>query len=277
MRNFVKIDESVAVVTGAGSGIGAALAVAFAAAGARVVAGDVDTSGAERTAQRITARGQTGIAVHADASTEAGIRAMVDLAEANFGSVDIYIANAGIGGPSGLGSSERDWDQVLELNLRAHVRAARVLMPGWIERGRGHFVSTASAAGLLTQIGGAAYAVTKHAAVGFAEWLAITYGDDGIGVSCLCPMGVNTPLLQTARQSLDATERLTFASIIQAAEIIEPDEVAHMAVDAVRTGRFLVLPHPLALEHYRAKGTDYEQWIASMRQYQRSLSATNRS
>jgi NAD(P)-dependent dehydrogenase (short-subunit alcohol dehydrogenase family) len=273
----VEINESVAVVTGAGSGIGEALAVAFAAAGASVVAGDVDTSGAERTTRRITALGHTGVGVGADASTEAGIRAMVNLAEASFGSVDIYMANAGVGGPSGLGSSERDWDQALDLNLRAHVCAARVLVPGWIERGRGHFVSTASAAGLLTQIGGAAYAVTKHAAVGFAEWLAITYGDDGIGVSCLCPMGVNTPLLQTARESPDATERLTFASITQAAEIIEPEAVAQMAVDAVRTGRFLVLPHPVALEHYRAKGADYEQWIAGMRQYQRSLSATNRS
>ncbi|MEJ8668103.1 SDR family oxidoreductase [Streptomyces sp. MS1.AVA.1] len=120
---------------------------------------------------------------------------MVDLAESTFGPVDLYFANAGIAGAPGLDASEQDWDHSIDVNLRAHIRAARLLVPGWLERGEGYFVSTASAAGLLTQIGSATYAVTKHAAVAFAEWLSVTYGDRGVRVSCLCPMGVNTKLL----------------------------------------------------------------------------------
>lgn len=138
--------------------------------------------------------------------------------------------------------SDRDWDRVLEVNVRAHVRAAAFLVPRWVERGSGYFVSTASAAGLLTQFGAAAYAVSKHAVVGFAEWLAITYGDDGIGVSCVCPMGVNTALLRGAARSEDATEQMIFAAITRAADVVEPELVADLTVQAVREGRFLVSP-----------------------------------
>jgi NAD(P)-dependent dehydrogenase (short-subunit alcohol dehydrogenase family) len=267
----MRIEGSVAVVTGAGSGIGAALAQSFAAAGARVVVGDIDAAGADATAAQITKRGFTAVAIQADASVRSDIRAMIWLAETRFGPVDIYVANAGIAGPPGLGMSERDWDRVLDVNVRAHVRAAALLVPCWVERGRGYFVSTASAAGLLTQIGAAAYAVSKHAVVGFAEWLAIAYGDDGIGVSCVCPMGVNTALLRTAAGSSNATEQLTFTAITRAAEVIEPELVADLTVDAVREGRFLVLPHREALDLYRQKGEDYERWISDMRHYQQSL------
>lgn len=267
----MEIEESVAIVTGAGSGIGEALAESFAAAGARVVVGDIDAAGADRTADRIAQRGHTAVAVRADASIATDIGIMIDLATTRFGPVDIYVANAGVAGPPGLGMSEEDWDRVLDVNVRAHVRAAALVVPGWIERGRGHFVSTASAAGLLTQIGAAAYAVSKHAVVGFAEWLAVTYGDDGVGVSCLCPMGVNTALLRTARESSDAAEQLTLSAITRAAEVIEPQLVADLAVDAVREGKFLVLPHPQVLDLYREKGADYDGWISGMRRYQRSL------
>jgi NAD(P)-dependent dehydrogenase (short-subunit alcohol dehydrogenase family) len=267
----VLIEGSVAIVTGAGSGIGAALAHAFAAAGSRVVVGDIDVAGAHATAEQITGLGLTAVAIQADASVRSDIRAMIGLAATRFGPVDIYVANAGIGGPPGLGMSDQDWDRVLEVNLRAHVRAAALLMPYWVERGSGYWVSTASAAGLLTQFGAAAYAVSKHAVVGFAEWLAITYGDDGIGVSCVCPMGVNTALLRTAARSSDATERLTFTAITQAAEVVEPELVAELTVQAVREAKFLVLPHREALDLYRQKGEDYERWISDMRRYQQSL------
>jgi len=267
----MEIQDSVAIITGAGSGIGEALAQSFAAAGARVVVGDIDAAAADGTARRITERGQHAVAVCADAGVDTDIRTMIDVAATRFGPVDIYVANAGVSGPPGLGMSEHDWDLVLDVNVRAHVRAAKLVLPAWIQRGHGHFVSTASAAGLLTQIGAAAYAVSKHAVVGFAEWLAITYGDDGIGVSCVCPLGVNTALLRSAFESPDATQRLAASAISRAAEVIEPELVADMAVDAVRNGTFLVLPHPQVVDLYRQKGADYDRWISGMRHFQRSL------
>src|SRR5581483_8166039 len=200
-KDVVEIQSKVAVVTGAGSGIGRALATALASAGTHVVVGDIDGGAAEQTVGVISERGHRAVALAGDASTDADIAALIELAAAEFGPVDIYVANAGIGGPPGLVIPEREWDRALDVNLRAHIRAARQLVPAWVDRGGGYFVSVASAAGLLTQLGAAAYAVTKHAAVGFAEWLAITYGDVGIGVSCLCPMGVDTPLLTELRES----------------------------------------------------------------------------
>jgi NAD(P)-dependent dehydrogenase (short-subunit alcohol dehydrogenase family) len=257
----------VAVVTGGGSGIGRALGRALAAAGARVVIGDVDEAGVGQTAELIA---DSAVAVRADASVTADIEALLSTAESEFGPVDIYVANAGIMGTSGLGTDD-DWDRILNVNLRAHIRAATVLLPHWQATGGGYFVSVASAAGLLTQLGAAGYAVTKHAAVGFAEWLAITYGDDGIGVSCVCPLGVDTPLLQAVTASEDPVGRLSGQSVVQSGKVISADQVADATIDAVRTGRFLVLPHPEVLEMYRHKGSDYDRWIAGMRRYQRTL------
>ncbi|MBU8810040.1 SDR family NAD(P)-dependent oxidoreductase [Mycolicibacterium goodii] len=261
------IDGTTAVVTGGGSGIGAALAEAFAAAGARVVVADLDESGAAGTAGRIRAAGGDAVAVRADASATTDIEA---LTRTELGPVDIYVANAGIIGVSGLGT-DADWDRILAVNLRAHVRAADILVPQWVSRGRGYFVSVASAAGLLSQIGAAGYAVTKHAAVGFAEWLAITHGDDGIGVSCVCPLGVDTPLLHAVRNSSESDALVGAESIVRSGDVITPEDVATVTVDAVRAGRFLVLPHPHVLDLYRRKGSDYDRWIAGMRRYQRSL------
>jgi NAD(P)-dependent dehydrogenase (short-subunit alcohol dehydrogenase family) len=261
------IHGKVAVVTGGGSGIGRALASALAAAGARVVIGDVDEAGAGQTAELI---GDSAVAVRADASVTADIEALLATAESEFGPVDIYVANAGIMGTSGLGADD-DWDHILNVNLRAHIRAAILLVPQWQARGGGYFVAVASAAGLLTQLGAAGYAVTKHAAVGFAEWLAITHGDDGIGVSCVCPLGVDTPLLQAVTASDDPVGRLSGESVVRSGKVISADQVADATIDAVRAGRFLVLPHPEVLEMYRHKGSDYDRWIAGMRRYQRTL------
>jgi NAD(P)-dependent dehydrogenase (short-subunit alcohol dehydrogenase family) len=185
--------------------------------------------------------------------------------------LDIFVANAGIGGPPGLVIPEREWDRVLDVNLRAHIRAATQLVPVWVDRGGGYFVSVASAAGLLTQLGAAAYAVTKHAALGFAEWLAITYGDVGIGVSCLCPMGVDTALLTELRESPEPDGRLAAGAVIGAGEILDPDQVAALTLNAVRENRFLVLPHTQVLDMYRQKGADYDGWIAGMRRYRKRL------
>ena len=267
----MQVEGSTCIVTGGGSGIGRALAKEFAAAGARVVVGDISAKAAGETADRICARGHVAVAGHADASSTIGIRTLIDLAHTEFGAVDIYVANAGVLGPPGLGIGEGDWDTAIAVNLSAHVRAAALLVPGWIRGGRGYFVSIASAAGLLTHIGGAAYAATKHAAVGFAEWLAITYGDDGIGVSCVCPMGVDTQLLSSTRQSSDATEQLAARAIMNAAELIPPERVARTTLDACRRGEFLVLPHPEVREKYQKKCHDHDRWIDGMRRYQASL------
>ena len=182
------------------------------------------------------------------------------------------MANAGVIGKPGLGT-ESDWDVILDVNLRAHIRAARLLVPHWQALGSGHFVSVASAAGLLTQLGAAGYAVSKHAAVGFAEWLAITYGDDGIGVSCVCPLGVETPLLQTIRGMDDPEVKLGASSIVQSASVISAADVASVTVAAIEENRFMVLPHAELLEMYRHKGGDYDRWVSGMRRYQRTLRA----
>lgn len=261
-----------AIVTGGASGIGAAIATELASHGVSVVVGDLDESGAHATASAIRDSGGAAAALRADASDVADIEGLITLAAREFTPVDIYVANAGITGKPGLGT-DSDWDVILDVNLRAHIRAARLVVPHWQSRGSGHFVSVASAAGLLTQLGAAGYAVTKHAVVGFAEWLAITYGDDGIGVSCVCPLGVDTPLLQAIRSTDDPDSRLGASSIEQSGSVISAADVAAVTVEAIRTDRFLVLPHPELLEMYRNKGGDYDRWISGMRRYQRTLRA----
>lgn len=262
----MNVDGSVAVVTGAGSGIGRAIAVALASAGASVVAGDID---AESVAETAALTG--GVAVVADAAGAEGIAALLDAARRTFGPVDIYVANAGIAGQPGLGDDEEAWDRILDVNLRAHIRAAKAVVPEWVARGSGHFVAVASAAGLLTQLGAAPYSVTKHAAVGFAEWLAITYGDKGIGVSCVCPMGVDTPLLRGMSNSPDPAIRTAGAAVTGAGAVIGPDAVADLVIGSIVEGTFLVLPHPEVLTMYRQKGADLDRWIAGMRRYHNTL------
>lgn len=268
------INGSVAIVTGAGSGIGQALAWGLADAGASVIAADIDQDAATHTA---SAREGRIVGQRADASSIADIENLIALAEKEFGPVDLYAANAGIGGGLGLDIGEAAWDLTIDVNLRAHIRAATLLTPQWVERGRGYFLSVASAAGLLTQIGSPAYSVTKHAAVGFAEWLSITYGDKGIGVSCLCPMGVKTALLDGLTESDDPATRVAGSSITTAGEVLQPAAVAAITLDAIRDERFLVLPHPQVLDMYRQKGADYDRWILGMRRYQGALEELSKS
>lgn len=268
----MQVAEKVAIVTGGGGGIGGALAARLTAAGARVVVADIDESAAKTVADAVAAD-HTGACVSAgaDVSDPDAIAGLISLAENTFGPVDLYFANAGIAGAVGLDVTEADWDRSFDVNVRAHIRAATQLIPMWLERGEGYFVSTASAAGLLTQIGSATYSVTKHAAVGFAEWLSVTYGDRGIRVSCLCPMGVDTPLLYAGRDSGDRLGEASTRAVTDAGEVLEPAEVADIVLDAIEAERFLILPHPNVLDMYRRKGSDYDRWLAGMRRYQRSL------
>lgn len=268
----MNVDQKVAIVTGGGGGIGGALAAKLAEHGARVVVADLDAQAAQAVAERINAeQSDAAISVGADVSDSAAIRQLIDLAEREFGPVDLYFANAGITGPAGLDVSEADWARTIDINLLAHVRAAQLLVPDWVRRGGGYFVSTASAAGLLTQLGGATYAVTKHAAVGFAEWLHITYGDQGVRVSCLCPMGVNTNLLYAGEQSGDPLGDLATRAVTTAGEVLEPAAVADVVLAAIGAEQFLILPHPVVLEMYRRKAADYDRWLHGMRRYQRIL------
>ncbi|MGH8117134.1 MAG: SDR family oxidoreductase [Rhodanobacteraceae bacterium] len=270
----MKVAGKVAIVTGAGGGIGGALTARLAQDGARIVAADLDAAAAQAVADGVNARHRGSvISVGADVSDSAAIAQLIARAEREFGPVDLYFANAGVVGGSGLDAGEPDWDRAIAVNLRAHVRAARLLVPAWIARGGGYFIATASAAGLLTQIGSATYTATKHAAVGFAEWLSITYGDEGVRVSCLCPMGVNTNMLHPRTRSGDPLDDLGKRAVEQAGKVLEPETVADVVLQAIDEERFLILPHPDVLEMYRHKGADYDRWLRGMRRYQRSLRA----
>lgn len=244
------------VVTGAGSGIGRALARRFAAEGARaVVVADLNGANAETVAAEIGAT-----AIQVDVSREEQIRALVDSARAEHGPIDLFFSNAGVPGPGGGPEAPNDeWQRTWEVNVLAHVWAARALLPEMVARGEGYLASTASAAGLLTQVGALAYSVTKHAAVAVAEWLAITYGDAGIKVSCLCPQGVRTPMLD------QALEDPIGAAPLVAEGLLEPEEVAEAVVAGIREERFLILPHPAVADHLALKATQNERWLRGMR------------
>lgn len=245
------------VVTGAGGGIGAALARRFAAAGARVVVNDLDEARIEALAEEI---GAVAVAVAGDASR------IVDAArDALDGTVDIYCANAGLASPGDVFADEEVWAAAWDVNVMAHVRAARALLPDWLERGSGRFVSTASAAGLLTMIGAAPYSVTKHGVVAFAEWLSLTYRHRGIKVHAICPQGVRTDMLTAAGSA---------GELVLAPSAIEPGAVADALFDAMAEDRFLVLPHPEVAGYYRARSKDTDQWLGSMNHLQRKWEET---
>jgi NAD(P)-dependent dehydrogenase (short-subunit alcohol dehydrogenase family) len=245
------------VVTGAGHGIGRAIARRMAAEGARVVVNDLDGEAAASVAAEIG-----GLAVPGDAAGERGVEDLVAAARAHLGSIDVYFANAGIEVAAGLHASEEDWRRSMDVNVMAHVRAARILVPDWLERGSGRFVVTASAAGLLTMLGSAPYAVSKHAAVAFAEWLSATYGHRGIVVQAVCPQGVRTRMLEEAGPIADVLIR---------DGALEPEDVAEAVWQGLQDDRFLILPHPEVAEYYVSRATSTEKWLHAMRKLQRRL------
>jgi NAD(P)-dependent dehydrogenase (short-subunit alcohol dehydrogenase family) len=256
----MKLKDKVAVVTGGANGIGRALCKRFAAEGARgVVIADFDIERAEQLAKEID-----GLAIRTNVAIEADITNLVNRALEAYGAIDLFCSNAGIGTPGGSDEPNEVWQHIWEVNVMAHIYAARAVLPSMLARGEGYIVATASAAGLLTQIGSAPYSVTKHAAVAFAEWLSITHGEAGINVSCLCPQGVNTDLL---RQSAGGPGDFLRAGALQ------PEDVADAVVKALDEERFLILPHPEVAEYFRRKATDYDRWIRGMRRLQASFKA----
>jgi NAD(P)-dependent dehydrogenase (short-subunit alcohol dehydrogenase family) len=240
---------SVVVVTGGGSGIGAALARRFAAEGARVVVNDLDAAAGKAVADGIGA-----LAVPGDVTDEGEVRRLVDLTRERFGGLDLFCANAGVSPPRGIGDA--GWEQAWRVNVMAHVYAARAVLPGWLADGKGRLLVTASAAGLLTLLGGPAYSVTKHGAVAFAEWLRVTYAHRGIVVQALCPQGVRTPMLTGARPFLDRTA-------------ISPEQVADSVLEAMTDDRFLVLPHPEVAGYYAHRAAGPDRWLRGMNRMQR--------
>lgn len=243
------------VVTGGGSGIGAELARRFAAAGARVVVNDLDSAGAQAVAAEIG-----GTAVVGDAASVDGVRALVADARDGLGEIDLFCANAGVAA-FGAGT-EADWARSLEVNVLAHVRAAQALLPAWLERGRGHLLVTASAAGLLTMLGSAPYAVSKHAAVAYAEWLRATYAHRGIVVQVLCPQGVRTPMLEASGD---------VGRALLGPDAVDVGVVGDVVLEALRDGRFLVLPHPEVYAYLQAKAADPDAWLAAINRRQQRL------
>jgi NAD(P)-dependent dehydrogenase (short-subunit alcohol dehydrogenase family) len=257
----------VVVITGGASGIGRALAYRFADEGAAgIVVADLDQEGATDVATDL----DSAIAVGCDVADPRHADVLVSAAEQAFGPVDLFCANAGVAVGVDM-ANPADWDLAFNVNVRAHIAAAERLLGGWLERGSGYFLATASAAGIASQIGSAPYAVTKHAAVAFAEWLSITYGARGVGVSCLCPMGVNTPLLN---DGLGGEEGLGFRVVAAAAPVLEPDDVAQAVVEGIAEERFLILPHGEVLDFFQRKAADYDRWLAGMRRLQERVQAS---
>src|SRR5215831_10004544 len=251
----MQIQGKVVVVTGGANGIGRALCRRFAAEKPKaVIVSDIDMPGAERVAGEIG-----GTAIAANVADEAQVQKLVDTATAKFGQVDVLCSNAGVGVAGGPEAPDRDWEKSWQVNLMAHVYAARAVLPQMLARKEGYLVQTVSAAGLLTQIGSAPYAVSKHAAMSFAEWLAITYGDQGIRVSALCPMGVRTQMLAKAEFSGGAF-------LLETA--IEPEKVAAETIKVVGEERFLILPHPEVAKFFQQKASDYDRWLRGMRRLQ---------
>jgi NAD(P)-dependent dehydrogenase (short-subunit alcohol dehydrogenase family) len=246
------------VVTGAASGIGRAIALRMAQDGARLVVADLDREGLQGVAEEIGA-----VAVVGDAAGERGVRTLYEEALATLGDIDIWFANAGIDRGRSLDTSEADWDASWEVNVMAHVRAARLVVPHWLERGQGRFVVTASAAGLLTMLDAPSYSVTKHGAVAFAEWLSATYRHRGIVVQAICPQGVRTPMLSRTPGPL--------SDLISRDGALEPEDVAETVRAALDGDRFLVLPHPEVGGYAAARGADRDHWLQGMNRLQQRI------
>jgi len=247
------------VVTGAGHGIGAALATALAAEGARVVVNDLDADAAKEIAERIG-----GFAVPGDAASVDGVAALIAAAKRDLGAIDLYCANAGVAPTGGADAGPEAWALAWEVNVMAHVRAAELLLPDWLERGEGRFLATVSAAGLLTMLGSAPYAVSKHGALAFAEWLAATYRHRGLKVHALCPQGVRTRMLDVTGEH---------GQVLLTPTAIEPAEAADATLRGMAEDRFLILPHPEVADYYAARATTPDRWLNGMNRLQQAVEA----
>ncbi len=253
----MQIKDKVVVVTGGASGIGKSLCERFAQEGARaVVVADIDLVGAEVTANSIEASVATLVA-GTDVGVEAQVNELVTRSEDAFGQIDLFCSNAGIFTAGGENVATDEWQKIWDINLMAHVFAARAVLPAMLERGDGYLLNTSSAAGLLSQVGSAPYSVTKHAAIGFAEWLSITYGSRGIKVSVLCPQAVRTNMTAGGDGGVAGLDGM-----------LEPDQLAQTVIETLAEERFLVLPHPEVLTYMRRKTDDYDRWLGGMRRLQ---------
>ncbi len=251
----MKIKDKVVVVTGGANGIGRALCQRFANEGARaVIVSDLDAANAQQVADEVG-----GVAITTNVALESDVIKLVSQVTAAYGQIDLFCSNAGIIEMGGADATDEAWQRIWDINVMAHIYAARAVVPQMLERGAGYLLQTASAAGLLSQIGSAPYSVTKHAAVSFAEWLSITYGDQGIKVSCLCPQGVRTRML--LGDDGDKESFLREGSV-------SPEEVAEAVVAGLDSEKFLILPHPEVAEYFERKATDYDRWIRGMRRLQ---------
>ena len=283
------VAQRVAIITGGASGIGRSLALDFARRdAAAVVVADIDAAGAAEAAAEIEAEGHRALAVTADVSSRADAEALIARAADAFGRVDVLCSNAGIVVPGGLETPDETWSRSWAINVQSHVYLTRAVLPGMLARGEGYLVYTASAAGLLTELSSASYSVTKHAVVALAEWLAITYGDQGIRVSCLCPQLVSTNLGATSRRLLGAGPEapddaaappaaLSAADGLGAAQaavngVLTPDQVAACVVETMADERFLILPHPEVATYERRRAGDRDRWLRGMRRLLTRLS-----
>ncbi len=257
----MELKNRVVIVTGGGRGIGAGLARRFTAEGAFVVVADLNGAAAEAVADTIG-----GAGVQLDVSDQAAVADLVDLVTQDKGCVDLFCSNAGIATGGGVEVPDAQWQRTWDVNVMAHVYAARAVLPQMLERGEGYLLQTASAAGLLTNLGAAPYSVTKHAVVALAEWLAVTYADRGIRVSCLCPQFVDTDMLDVF------ADQPRMAQYVHAGAI-SVDEVADSVVAGLAAEQFLILPHAEVGEFFRRKADDYDRWLDGMRRLQRSLQA----
>lgn len=252
------LNNRICVVTGAAAGIGRALCIALAEAGAKtVICVDIDADGSAATAREIN-----GLHRALDVSRPGVIEALIDEVEASVGPIDLFVSNAGILVLGGMDVADADWQRIWDVNVMSQVRAARALVPRMKARGGGYLLNTASAAGLLNQIGAAPYGVTKHAAVGLAEWLAMTHGDDGIKVSVLCPQAVRTEMTKGHEDGVAAIDGM-----------LEPEDAAQACIKGIEAEQFLILPHAKVRDYIRLKTEDYERWIKGMAKLNRAYGA----
>jgi NAD(P)-dependent dehydrogenase (short-subunit alcohol dehydrogenase family) len=258
----MRLDGKVAVITGAAGGIGSALARRFATEGAAgVVLSDVDHEAAQRIAEQIVADGGHAAAIAADVTDEAQVAELVAASERTFGPIDLFCSNAGVASGAGLDAQPEDWARSWSVNVLAHAHAAKAVLPSMLARGSGYLLQTVSAAGLLNVVGDAPYAATKHGALGLAEWLSMTYGDRGIRVSALCPMGVRTNMLIPGVEAGNPSA----LAVASAGPILEPEQVADVVVKGLDAEQFLILPHPEVGTMYAHKAADPDRWLAGMR------------